>query len=122
MPVRTKKHPIDNRFEPVIVRILLYGPKDNKSSLLEAAKNLGYDTTDSIHWREAFSEYSEQELPGVALSGARIKEGLTQRKLAEKLKITQGHVSEMEHGKRSIGKAMAKKIAYILNVDYKIFL
>jgi DNA-binding XRE family transcriptional regulator len=116
------KFKIDNRFKPVIVKILLYGPKDNESSLLEAAKNLGYNTTDSIHWREAFSEFSDEELPGVALSGARIKEGLTQKKLAERLRITQGHVSEMERGKRSIDKAMAKKIATVLNVDYRIFL
>jgi ribosome-binding protein aMBF1 (putative translation factor) len=122
MQEHTKRRLIDNRFESVVVEILLYGPKQNESSLLKAAKNLGYKTKDSIHWREAFAEYSDEELPGVALSGARIKEGLTQKKLAENLRITQGHVSEMERGKRSIGKAMAKKIADVLNVDYRIFL
>jgi ribosome-binding protein aMBF1 (putative translation factor) len=122
MQEHTKRRLIDNRFESVVVEILLYGPKQNESSLLKAAKNLGYKTKDSIHWREAFSEYSDEELPGIALSGARIKEGFTQKKLAENLRITQGHVSEMERGKRSIGKAMAKKIADVLNVDYRIFL
>jgi len=122
MQEHTKRRLTDNRFESAVVKILLYGPKKNESSLLKAAKKLDYNKQDSIHWREAFSEYSNEELPGVALSGARIKEGLTQKKLAENLGITQGHVSEMERGKRSIGKAMAKKIADVLNVDYRIFL
>jgi len=60
--------------------------------------------------------------PGVSLQGARVKEGLSQVDLAEKLGISQTNLSKMEHGKRPIGKAMAKRIADILNVDYRLFL
>lgn len=60
--------------------------------------------------------------PGACLQGARIKEGLTQIDLAAKLEISQSNLSKMELGKRFIGKAMAKRIADILNVDYRIFL
>ena len=59
---------------------------------------------------------------GACLQGARLKEDLTQEELAEKLKISQTNLSKMEHGKRPIGKSMAKRIAKTLNVDYRIFL
>ena len=56
------------------------------------------------------------------LRGLRYREQLTQKQLAEKLFIHQHHLSEMENGKRPIGKEMAKKLADILNVNWKIFL
>ncbi|HJV35397.1 helix-turn-helix transcriptional regulator [Geomonas sp.] len=59
---------------------------------------------------------------GVAIRGARGKEGLTQRRLAELTGIAQHHISEMENGKRPIGKEVAKKLANALNIDYRAFL
>lgn len=76
----------------------------------------------SIPWREAFPEFSDNELPGVVLSGSRYKEGLTQKQLAERIGVNQGYLSDLERGKRPIGKAMAKKIAVVLNVNYRVFL
>ena len=60
--------------------------------------------------------------PGACLQGARVKEGLSQVELAEKLRISQSNLSKMELGKRPIGKSMAKRLASILSVDYRIFL
>lgn len=59
---------------------------------------------------------------GVAIRGARGKEGLTQKQLAELTRIAQHHISEMENGKRPIGKETAKKLAKALNIDYRVFL
>ena len=59
---------------------------------------------------------------GACLHGARIKEGLSQMALAEKIGISQTNLSKMEVGKRPIGKVMAKRIAAILKVNYRIFL
>ena len=59
-------------------------------------------------WRQAFPEYDEKALPGIALAGARGKEGLTQRELAQRVGLPQRHISEMERGKRPIGKEMAR--------------
>jgi ribosome-binding protein aMBF1 (putative translation factor) len=59
---------------------------------------------------------------GACLQGARLKEDMTQEELAEKLRISQTNLSKMEHGKRPIGKSMAKRIAKVLKVDYRIFL
>jgi plasmid maintenance system antidote protein VapI len=36
--------------------------------------------------------------------------------------IPQRHISEMENGKRPIGKEMAKKLGKALNISYKVFL
>jgi transcriptional regulator with XRE-family HTH domain len=59
---------------------------------------------------------------GVAIRGGRGKEGLTQKQLAELTGIAQHHISEMENGKRPIGKETAKKLAAALNIDYRVFL
>ena len=73
---------------------------------------------ESVHWREVYPDFS----PSVGLRGARVKEGLTQRSLADLMGIPQRHISEMENGKRSIGKAMAKRFAEVLKVDYRVML
>lgn len=59
---------------------------------------------------------------GSALQRARARLELTQVELAEKLRISQSDLSKMEHGKRSIGKRMARKLAHALKVDYRVFL
>jgi len=59
---------------------------------------------------------------GVAIRGARGKEGLTQKQLAQRTGIAQHHISEMENGKRPIGKDTARRLADALNIDYRVFL
>ena len=59
---------------------------------------------------------------GVCIRGGRGKEGLTQKQLAQLTGIAQHHISEMENGKRPIGKETAKKLAAALNIDYRVFL
>jgi len=77
---------------------------------------------DSIPWREAYPECSEHQLIGKALAGTRYRERLTQTQLAEMIGIPQRHISEMESGKRPIGKEMAKRLGKVLNISYKVFL
>jgi len=60
--------------------------------------------------------------PGVLLKGLRYKEGLSQIMFAKKLNISQTNLSAMENGKRTIGKELAKRIAEIFGLDYRIFL
>jgi plasmid maintenance system antidote protein VapI len=80
-------------------------------------KNLGK------HWREAFPDITDTELPGRILKGARYREGLSQVKLPELTGIPQRHISEMETGKRPIGKNNAIKIGKALNLaSYKVLL
>ena len=60
--------------------------------------------------------------PGDALRGARELCGLTQQQLAETAGVGKSNISEMERGKRPIGKAMAKRLAKALGSSYKVFL
>ena len=71
-----------------------------------------------LTWEEAFPELG----PGDILQGARDREGLTQTELAARIGVKSHHISEMENGKRSIGKDMAKRLAKALNTGYKVFL
>ena len=77
----------------------------------------------SIPWREVFkkdiAKYSE---PGLVLRGSRAKEKLTQKELAKTIGVSQHHISEMENGKRPIGKEMAKRFAEFFKTDYRAFL
>ena len=79
----------------------------------------GDDRTYTI--AEVFPEYLGKEQQ-VALRAYRHRENLTQRQLAELTGIPQRHISEMENGKRSIGKELAKRLGKALNVGYKMFL
>ena len=73
---------------------------------------------DLLTWEEAFPGLG----PGDILQGARDREGITQTELPEKIGVKPHHISEMESGKRSIGKDMARRLAKALNTGYKVFL
>ena len=60
--------------------------------------------------------------PGDILRGARHREGLTQAQLAAMIGVKPSHISEMEKGKRPMGKDMAKRLARALKASYKVFL
>jgi transcriptional regulator with XRE-family HTH domain len=80
------------------------------------------DTSETVTIEEAFPGYRENPL-GMALRGARSREGATQRELADLTGMPQRHIGEMETGKRQIAKERAKKLAKALHVsDYRVFL
>ncbi len=59
---------------------------------------------------------------GVLLKGLRGREGLTQVQFAQKIHVTQANLSNMENGRRPIGKQIAKRIERIFKVNYRYFL
>jgi DNA-binding XRE family transcriptional regulator len=73
---------------------------------------------ESVPWEEVYPDFNGS----VALRGARKREGLTQKELAALVGVSQTHISEMEHGKRPIGKDMARRLAKVLKADYRVFL
>ncbi|MEI8342865.1 MAG: helix-turn-helix transcriptional regulator [Verrucomicrobiota bacterium] len=77
--------------------------------------------TDSLYTPEDLSPELATNRADVCIRGGRGKEGLTQKQLAERIGVAQHHISEMENGKRPVGK-VAKKLAEVLNVDYRVFL
>jgi len=78
---------------------------------------------DGITAAEFYDKHFTGQPPwSVALRGYRYREDLSQTELAELTGIPQRHISEMENGKRPIGKERAKKLAEVLNTDYRVFL
>jgi ribosome-binding protein aMBF1 (putative translation factor) len=119
MPELTKKHRTEQ------VELQFTGPAKKKAEAVKALSKLGFipaeTATRTGTWRDHFPELQDNET-GIYLAGARHREGLTQRELADKTGIPQRHLSEMENGKRTIGKKNAKLLAKVLNADYRAFL
>lgn len=114
MQARTKKCPTEDAY--------FTGPAEKVRELRRYAASLGVrEVGAAIPWREAFPE-TVANIFGTTLKGSRVKEGLTQAALAEMTGIPQRHISEMENGKRPIGKETARKLAEVLKVDYRVFL
>ena len=63
------------------------------------------------YWKEM-----EKNRVGNLLAGARLKAGLTQAQLAERLGIRQNMVSDYERGRRTYSDAMAKRLSKTLKV------
>lgn len=75
----------------------------------------------NVSWCACFQKFADNET-GISLAAARHKEGITQIKLEDLSGIPQRHISEIENGKRPIGKKNAKIFGKILKIDYRLFL
>lgn len=87
--------------------------------ILELADLHETDDDDQLY---SIDEVFPDASPGMALRGLRAREGITQKQLADLIKIKQTRVSEMENGIRPISVEMAKKIGKAFGVSYKVFL
>lgn len=102
-------------------------------------KRLSYLSEKHLHKLEAFLEkYGQEELTawetlaasritkykkaGLALRGARYREGLSQKELAKKTGVSQENISKMENGQRPIGEKVAKKLAKALHIDLELLI
>ena len=91
---------------------------------LAAMRALGVEKVEednAIHWRES-EHFRSLLFPGTSLAGLRYREDLTQMELSQKTGIPRRHISEMENGKRPIGKVNARKLASALNADFRLLL
>lgn len=59
---------------------------------------------------------------GALLKGLRLREGLSQIEFAKKIHVTQANLSNMENGRRAIGKTIAKRIEKVFGANYRYFL
>lgn len=73
----------------------------------------------TIHEEAKQRHGDDYRTPGYYLRLYRRRAKLTQTDLAAETGIRQHHLSEMEHNKRVLGKANAKKLADILDCDYR---
>ena len=120
MLAHTKAHHTDNR---VPLTLLVHPLNVERIKKYVAYIEPEEDEEGSITSEEFLSKYFPGELKeAIVLRGSRGRECLTQKQLAEMTGIPQRHISEMEHGRRTIGKERAKKLAVALNCDYRLFL
>jgi plasmid maintenance system antidote protein VapI len=78
---------------------------------------------DTISPEEFFAAINKKYTKaGVLLQGVRAREGFTQIQMAKKLNVTQSDISQMENGKRKIGRKMALRIQKLFDVNYESFL
>lgn len=94
-------------------------PKDKTQGLLKLIQD--YEVEETYPWREVMSDLTDNEI-GNLLKSYRSDHQLTQTKLAKHLGISQSNIAEMETGKRSVSKLMAKKLGELFGVNYKVFL
>ena len=81
--------------------------------------NQGQEEEDRLYsLDEVFPDFH----PGDTLKGARLMHELTQAQLAAMIGVKASHISEMEKGKRPMGKEMARRLAKALNTSYQVFL
>jgi ribosome-binding protein aMBF1 (putative translation factor) len=132
---RTKAHPTKKNYIEVTLQVP--GCKDSHYKIpntddiagkvcaflheLEQAEKTSWEV--SVSWEELAEErIARYGKAGIALRGARYREGLSQKDLARLCNISQENLSRMENGKRAIGEKTAKKLAQVLKVDYKLLL
>jgi ribosome-binding protein aMBF1 (putative translation factor) len=80
-------------------------------SILSADRSDSIPIEDTDFWKEMQSNRI-----GNLLEGARLKAGMTQAELAEKLCVRQNMISDYERGKRRISRSMAERLAKALDI------
>lgn len=76
---------------------------------------------DSTPWEELAKErVAKYKKAGLALRGARYREGMSQKGLAKRTGVSQENISKMENGQRAIGLKVAKKLAKALKMDARL--
>ena len=82
-----------------------------------------YGESESISWEElAKDDIVKYGRAGIVLRGARYRESLSQKELAQQTGISQENISKMENGQRIIGEKVAKKLAKALRIDPKVLI
>ncbi|MDA8165353.1 MAG: helix-turn-helix transcriptional regulator [Desulfobacteraceae bacterium] len=121
MQARTKKRLIETGLVPL--HFMVHPANVERIKRYVAAVEPDEEDEGTMTAEEFFAKHFTGQTEGaVVLRGARHRENLTQAQLAELTGIPQRHISEMENGKRTIGKERAKLLSKALNTDYRVFL
>ncbi len=95
-------------------------PKDAAHAVETLLSQLDESDEGFIPATDLFPDLGDQKkTPGIALRGVRLRLGLTQKEMAEKIGVAQGDLSKMEKGERAIGKKLAMRIGKALGIDYR---
>lgn len=129
MSAHMKGHHTDN-VAKVVIEIpkqkqrIVFVPVDKVDEVEAFLKKKAHiEIEDSIEWKLLAQDRIEKyKKSGIVLRGARYRENLSQKELAKKSKVTQDNISKMENGKRVVGEKVARRLARVLNIDYKLLL
>lgn len=81
------------------------------------------DESGSADARELYPELNDPvKRVAIAFHGTRLRLGLTQKQMAEKIGLSQSDVSKIEKGEREISRKLAIRIGKALKIDYRRFL
>lgn len=125
MSARTKEHPTNPE---ATYKVVIETPGKGKKLSFVSEKHFHkleaflekYGQSESISWKElASSRIAKYKKAGLALRGARYREGLSQKELAKRTGISQENISKMENGQRPIGEKVAKKFAKALHINFE---
>jgi len=118
MRAATKKPHTDEKMVKLTIRV----QKKNVSKIRDYVRAVEIGEERNYTVAEVFPEYIGKEQK-IVLRAYRTRQGLTQKEISKMTGIPQRHISEMENGKRGIGKERAKLLADALQVsDYRVFL
>lgn len=102
-------------------RVILFLEEEYGVSLRQTADD-GEDVVNALE-TDWYKRTMAAMTPGKALRIYRENAGLTQAALGERIGgVPRQHISNMENGKRPIGKENAKRLAAALHTDYRVFL
>jgi hypothetical protein len=125
-PTKTKslvtRRSVDIKKESSNTMLFVSCPVSNANHIIQLLKKHGcVCINNEPEWYNAKGLFAERT-PANMLIGARSKENITQIQLSELTNIPRRHISDMENGRRSIGKQNAMKLGKALNIDYRLFL
>jgi DNA-binding transcriptional regulator YiaG len=104
------------------VRLAFEVPPPLVDKVLATMRGYGLrEENEAVPWREALN-VRDEDLPATFLRGARGRENLTQKQLSELTGIPARHISEMENGKRPVGKKNARLLGKALHAAPRLFL
>lgn len=135
MSVRTKERPTETE-NKLVVSVIGSGrpmtyrlPRVKAPQLRRFFASLGAEPEQIIPSEGASNAgdftkklFERTSKPGVMLRGLRAREGISLRELAERTGVDENNLSNMELGRRPIGRVMAKRLAKQLGTDYRLFL
>ena len=127
MSVHTKKHPISAQTHGSMLYITHHHktyaiPRKIVDKYIVEEKKLKKHKK-NVTMQTIFDKLNQKYTKaGALLKGLRLREGLSQIEFAKKINVTQANLSNMENGRRAIGKIIAKRIEKVFGVNYRYFL
>lgn len=116
-----KKHHIEVRIGVKDPKLFLV-PKQKAKGIESLLAEYEVDSQKMVPADEVFAELDKKySKVGNVLAGFRLRDNLTQAKLAEKVGTSQPVIAAIENGNRKVGKNLAYKFAKVFKVKFQVF-